>query len=118
MPFDPAKLTFNDAGLIPAIAQDATTKEVLMLAWMNAESIARTLETGRVTYWSRSRQAFWIKGETSGHVQELVDFRFDCDEDCLLVVVNQTGAACHTGRRDCFYRAVRDAEIVELSQPM
>lgn len=118
MPFDPATLTFNDAGLIPAIAQDATTKEVLMLAWMNAESIARTLETGRVTYWSRSRQAFWVKGETSGHVQELVDFRFDCDEDCLLVVVDQTGPACHTGRRDCFYRAVRKGEVVELSQPI
>lgn len=118
MPFDPAKLTFNDAGLIPAIAQDATTKDVLMLAWMNAESIARTLETGRVTYWSRSRQCFWVKGETSGHVQELVDFRFDCDEDCLLVVVNQTGPACHTGRRDCFYRAVREGEVVELSEPL
>lgn len=118
MPFDPATLTFNEAGLIPAIAQDAGTKEVLMLAWMNAESIARTLETGRVTYWSRSRQAFWIKGETSGNVQELVDFRFDCDEDCLLVMVNQTGPACHTGRRDCFYRAVREGDVVELSQPM
>lgn len=118
MPFDPATLTFNEAGLIPVIAQDAGTKEVLMLAWMNAESIARTLETGRVTYWSRSRQAFWIKGETSGNVQELVDFRFDCDEDCLLVMVNQTGPACHTGRRDCFYRAVREGNVVELPQPM
>ncbi|MFK7835608.1 MAG: phosphoribosyl-AMP cyclohydrolase [Sulfitobacter sp.] len=118
MRFDTTKLTFNDAGLIPAIAQDATTKEVLMLAWMNAESIARTLETGRVTYWSRSRQAFWIKGETSGNVQKLIDLRFDCDQDCLLVMVDQTGAACHTGRRDCFYRAVRDGEIVELSKPL
>lgn len=118
MAFDPANLTYNDAGLIPAIAQDVTTKEVLMLAWMNAESIAATLETGRVTYWSRSRQAFWIKGETSGNTQELVDFRFDCDQDCLLVMVNQTGPACHTGRRDCFYRAVREGDIVELSQPL
>ena len=118
MAFDPETLTFNDAGLIPAIAQDAQSLEVLMLAWMNADSIRRTLQTGRVTYWSRSRQEFWVKGETSGHTQELVDFRFDCDQDCLLVLVNQTGPACHTGRRDCFYRAVRDGEIVELSQPL
>ena len=118
MTFDPATLSYNDAGLIPAIAQDATSREVLMLAWMNADSIAQTLETGRVTYWSRSRQAFWIKGETSGNTQELVDFRFDCDQDCLLVLVNQTGPACHTGRRDCFYRAVRDGEVVELTQPV
>lgn len=118
MAFDPSTLKYNDAGLIPAIAQDAYTHEVLMLAWMNAASIAKTLETGRVTYWSRSRQSFWVKGETSGNTQELVDFRFDCDEDCLLVMVNQTGPACHTGRRDCFYRAVRDGEVVELSQPL
>lgn len=114
MTFDPASLTFNDAGLIPAIAQDADSREVLMLAWMNTQSIQRTLDTGRVTYWSRSRQAFWIKGETSGHIQELVEFRFDCDQDCLLVLVKQTGAACHTGRRHCFYRAVKDGEVQEL----
>lgn len=118
MVFDPLTLKFNDAGLIPAIAQDAETQEVLMMAWMNAESIRATLDTGRVTYWSRSRQSFWIKGETSGHVQELVDFRFDCDADCLLVLVRQTGPACHTGRRSCFYRAVREDEVVELSAPM
>ncbi|MEO0936774.1 MAG: phosphoribosyl-AMP cyclohydrolase [Pseudomonadota bacterium] len=118
MSFDPASLTYNDAGLIPAIAQDAASGEVLMMAWMNAAAVARTLETGRVTYWSRSRQAFWIKGETSGHVQELVEFRFDCDRDCVLVVVNQTGPACHTGRRSCFYRAVRDRQTVELMAPM
>lgn len=118
MAFDPLTLKFNDAGLIPAIAQDAETQEVLMMAWMNAESIRATLDTGRVTYWSRSRQSFWIKGETSGHVQELVDFRFDCDADCLLVLVRQTGPACHTGRRSCFYRAVREDEVVELSAPM
>ncbi|MGC1505705.1 MAG: phosphoribosyl-AMP cyclohydrolase [Sulfitobacter sp.] len=117
MPFDPADLVFNDAGLIPAIAQDAESREVLMLAWMNAESIARTLDTGRVTYWSRSRQSFWIKGETSGHTQELVELRFDCDQDCILVLVNQTGAACHTGRRHCFYRAVKDGAVVELIAP-
>ncbi|WP_417258754.1 phosphoribosyl-AMP cyclohydrolase [Celeribacter sp.] len=118
MTFDPASLKFDDKGLIPAIAQDATSGEVLMMAWMNAEAVAMTLETGKVTYWSRSRQAFWIKGETSGHVQELVDFRYDCDSDCLLVLVNQTGAACHTNRRTCFYRAVRDGEVVELMKPM
>ncbi|ABG32157.1 phosphoribosyl-AMP cyclohydrolase [Roseobacter denitrificans] len=115
--FDPERLTFNEAGLVPAIAQDAETSEVLMLAWMNAESIARTLRTGRVTYWSRSRQAFWVKGETSGHVQELVDLRIDCDRDCLLVLLRQTGPACHTGRRSCFYTGVRDGHEQELMTP-
>ena len=115
--FDPATLRYNDAGLIPAIAQDAGSGEVLMLAWMNAEAVRRTLETGRVTYWSRSRSAFWVKGETSGHVQELVDMRVDCDRDCLLVLVNQTGPACHTGRRSCFYTAVRDGAEVEIMSP-
>lgn len=88
-----------------------------MLAWMNAESVAQTLETGRVTYWSRSRQAFWVKGESSGHVQRLVDFRIDCDRDCLLVLVDQTGPACHTLRRTCFYTAVHGGEEVELMAP-
>ena len=118
MSFSTDSLTFDDAGLIPAIAQDADSRDVLMMAWMNADSIAQTLATGRVTYWSRSRQAFWIKGETSGHVQELVDLRFDCDADCLLVLVRQTGAACHTGRRNCFYRAVRDGKTVEIARPI
>jgi phosphoribosyl-AMP cyclohydrolase len=118
MPFDSTTLKYNDAGLIPAIAQDAASGAVLMMAWMNAESVARTLDTGRVTYWSRSRQAFWVKGDTSGHVQELVDFRVDCDRDCVLVTVNQTGPACHTGRRSCFYTAVRAGDEVELMQPM
>ncbi len=118
MSFDPASLKYDDRGLIPAIAQDAQTGEVLMMAWMSAASVAQTLETGRVTYWSRSRQAFWIKGETSGHVQELVDFRVDCDRDCLLLRINQTGPACHTNRRSCFYTAVRDGEEVELMAPM
>ncbi|MGD9863212.1 MAG: phosphoribosyl-AMP cyclohydrolase [Pseudodonghicola sp.] len=118
MSFDPATLIYNEAGLIPAIAQDADTGEVLMMAWMNAEAVARTLETGRVTYWSRSRQGFWVKGESSGHVQQLVDFRVDCDRDCLLVLVNQTGPACHTNRRSCFYTAVRGGEEVELMKPM
>ncbi|GLT09778.1 phosphoribosyl-AMP cyclohydrolase [Sulfitobacter porphyrae] len=118
MSFSPDLLVFNDAGLIPAIAQEAESGEVLMMAWMNADSIRKTLDTGRVTYWSRSRQEFWVKGDTSGHVQELVDFRFDCDADCLLVLVRQTGPACHTGRRSCFYRAVRDGETIELSTPL
>ena len=116
--FDPQQLKFNEAGLIPAIAQDADTAEVLMLAWMNAESIARTLDTRRVTYWSRSRQEFWIKGETSGNTQQLVSLRFDCDRDCILVLVRQTGPACHTGRRSCFYTEVFDGKQIELMKPM
>ncbi len=116
-PFNPDNLAYNDGGLIPAIAQDADSLEVLMLAWMNRESVQRTLLTGRVTYWSRSRQAFWVKGETSGNTQTLVDMRFDCDRDCLLVLVRQSGPACHTGRRSCFYTAVRDGQQVELWTP-
>lgn len=118
MSFDPATLTYTADGLIPCIAQEEATGEVLMMAWMNAEAVARTLETGRVTYWSRSRQAFWIKGESSGHVQHLVDLRVDCDRDCLLAVVRQTGPACHTNRRSCFYTAMRDGDEVELMSPM
>ena len=118
MRFDPQSLRYDDKGLIPAIAQDHASGEVLMMAWMNADSVARTLETGRVTYWSRSRQAFWIKGETSGHGQRLVEFRLDCDRDCVLVVVEQIGPACHTNRRSCFYTAVRDGAEVELMRPV
>jgi phosphoribosyl-AMP cyclohydrolase len=117
MVFDPATLTFDAQGLIPAIAQDADTGEVLMMAWMNKDAVTKTLETGRVTYWSRSRQAFWIKGETSGHTQELLDFRVDCDRDCLLMQVRQIGPACHTNRRSCFYTAVRDGVETELMAP-
>ncbi len=116
--FDPSNLKYNESGLVPAIAQDEQTGDVLMMAWMNAEAIQRTLDTNRVTYWSRSRQSFWAKGETSGNVQELVDFRVDCDRDCLLVLVHQTGPACHTNRRSCFYTAVRDGNEVELMAPM
>ena len=116
--FDPLTLKFNADGLIPAIAQDATSGEVLMLAWMNAESIERTLETGQVTYWSRSRQSFWVKGETSGNLQRLVEMRLDCDRDCLLVRVEQTGPACHTGRRSCFYTSVQESAEVEVMGPM
>jgi len=118
MSFNPSDLTYNAVGLIPCIAQDANSGEVLMMAWMNAAAVAKTLETGKVTYWSRSRQSFWIKGESSGHIQELVDLRVDCDQDCLLATIHQTGPACHTNRRSCFYTSVRDGHEVELMQPL
>ena len=118
MSFDPATLSYDTRGLIPAITVDCDTQEVLMMAWMNAEAVARTLASGRVTYWSRSRQAFWVKGETSGHVQELVELRIDCDRDCLMVLARQTGPACHTNRRSCFYTAVREGVEVVISEPM
>ena len=88
-----------------------------MMAWMNSESVSKTLATGRVTYWSRSRKAFWLKGETSGHTQTLVDLRVDCDRDCLLVIVDQNGPACHTNRRSCFFTSVRSGEEIELMAP-
>ena len=113
-----AGLTFDSAGLIPAIAQQHDSGEVLMLAWMNAASIRETLASGRVCYWSRSRAQLWRKGETSGHVQKLVELRFDCDRDCLLLLVDQTGPACHTNRRSCFYSAVREGGITVLTEPI
>ena len=116
--FDPATLSYNERGLLPVVAQDHASGEVLMLAWMNAEAVARTLATGRVTYWSRSRAAFWVKGETSGHVQRLVDLRLDCDRDALLVLVDQTGPACHTNRQSCFFTALQHGEEVEIMHPM
>jgi len=97
-----ARLKRNPDGLVPAIAQQHDTGEVLMLAWMNDEALHRTLTTGRATYWSRSRKEFWVKGETSGHVQRVVSVSLDCDGDTLLVSVDQTGPACHTGTRTCF----------------
>ena len=118
MAFDPKTLTFNEAGLLPAIAQDAGSGEVLMMAWMNAEAVARTLITGRVTYWSRSRQAFWVKGDASGHVQELVEMRLDCDPACLLMQVRQTGPACHTGRRTCFYTRISEGDEEIMMEPI
>ena len=118
MAFDPASLKFDVNGRIPAIAQDHDSGDVLMMAWMNEESLKRTLQTGQVTYWSRSRQAFWAKGESSGHVQRLVELRVDCDRDCLLLLVRQEGPACHTNRRSCFYTAVRGGTEVEILQPM
>lgn len=118
MPFDPTSLIYDAAGLIPCVAQDHASGEVLMVAWMTADAVARTLETGRVTYWSRSRQVFWVKGETSGHHQRLVELRVDCDRDCLLALVDQEGPACHTNRRSCFYTAIRAGDEVILTEPM
>ena len=100
---------FNSDGLLTAIAQDSETGEVLMLAWMNEEALTKTIETGRATYWSRSRGELWRKGETSGNVQEVLEVRIDCDQDAVLLIVNQTGGACHTGRKGCFYRTVSDS---------
>ncbi|THH38400.1 phosphoribosyl-AMP cyclohydrolase [Aliishimia ponticola] len=118
MSFDPDTLVYNADGLIPVIAQDHASGEVLMMAWMNVEAVRRTLDTRRVTYWSRSRQSFWIKGETSGHTQALVNLRVDCDRDCLLALVKQIGPACHTGRRTCFYTDVTEGSEEELMSPM
>lgn len=116
--FDPKTVKYNSDGLVPAIAQDATTGEVLMMAWMNADAIRQTISTRNVTYWSRSRQAFWIKGETSGHTQALVEMRLDCDRDCLLLLIEQVGPACHTNRRSCFYTRIDQAAEDILTEPM
>ncbi len=109
---------FDAAGLVPAIAQQHDSGEILMLAWMNRAALAETLATGRVCYFSRSRKALWRKGETSGQVQHLKELRIDCDGDSVLLLVDQTGVACHTGRRSCFYRAVRAGELVEIMAPL
>lgn len=101
-------VSFNNEGLVPAIVQDAKTDAVLMMAYMNAETLQQTLETGRMTYWSRSRQAVWVKGATSGHTQQVEEVRLDCDGDALLFRVHQKGGACHTGYRSCFYRTADD----------
>lgn len=113
-----AAVRFGPDGLIAAVAQDATTHEVLMLAWMNAQALEETLRTGRATYFSRSRKGLWRKGETSGQVQHVRDVRLDCDGDAVLLLVDQTGAACHTGQRSCFYRALRDGELAEVAAPI
>ena len=109
-----AAIRFNADGLVPAIAQQHDTGEVLMMAWMNTDAVAETLRTGRVCYWSRSRAQLWRKGESSGQVQTVKDFRWDCDADTVLVLVDQKGVACHTGRRNCFFNAFRDdrAEVI------
>ena len=110
-------IRFDAAGLVPVIAQQHDTGEVLMMAWMNAEAVRETLATGRVCYFSRSRKGWWRKGETSGQLQHLRELRVDCDGDTLLLLVHQEGVACHTGRRSCFYRAVRDGAVVEIAAP-
>ena len=109
-------IDFDADGLVPAIAQSHDTGEVLLMAWMNRDAVAETLRTGRVCYYSRSRNALWHKGETSGQVQALVDFRFDCDNDTVLVLVDQTGVACHTGRLSCFFHAVRGDRIETIAE--
>ena len=110
-------LPYNEKGLIAAIAQDADSREVLMLAWMNREAIDTTLSSGRATYFSRSRQQLWQKGETSGHTQTLIDMRFDCDGDAILLTVRQAGPACHTNRPSCFYLQVQRDQVVITCNP-
>ena len=112
-----AAITFGADGLIAAIAQQHDTGEVLMLAWMNRDAVRVSLVEGRACYWSRSRQALWRKGETSGQVQRLVEMRLDCDGDALLLLVDQHGVACHTGRRSCFFRAWRDGDWQTIAEP-
>lgn len=110
---------FNEQGLVPAIAQDAETGEILMVAYMNEATLRQTLETGLMTYWSRSRQEVWVKGATSGHTQEVREVRVDCDGDVLLFKVKQNGgAACHTGHRSCFYRKLEGDRLVEADAPV
>ncbi len=111
-------IPFNSEGLIPAVAQDADSREVLMLAWMNREALARTLAEGYACYWSRSRQSLWRKGETSGHLQRLHELRLDCDGDAVLLMVKQTGPACHTNRPSCFYLLVDDDQVRVTSEPV
>lgn len=109
--FELSSLKFNADDLIPAIIQDHSNGQVLMMAWMNEEALKRTIETGLVTYWSRSRQKYWVKGETSGHVQHLKSIAVDCDLDTLLIQVEQVGAACHDNYRTCFYRDLHEHEL-------
>jgi phosphoribosyl-AMP cyclohydrolase len=112
------KLKFNQDGLIPAIIQENGTGRVLMMAWMNREAVAKTIELGKTVFWSRSRQKYWIKGETSGHVQMVKDVAFDCDGDTLLIQVEQTGAACHEGYKSCFFRSVKEqGHDVTVTEP-
>jgi phosphoribosyl-AMP cyclohydrolase len=111
-----ANLKFDSAGLIPAIVQDHRTREVLMMAWMNRESLQKTIETKKTWFWSRSRQKYWLKGETSGHVQHVKEIAFDCDADCLLIQVEQVGAACHEGYRSCFFRSL-DGDEAKVTEP-
>ncbi|MEL6723135.1 MAG: phosphoribosyl-AMP cyclohydrolase [Pseudomonadota bacterium] len=116
--FEPAQLPWNKDGLLPVIAQQHDTGEVLMLAWMNTDALAETLQTGRVCYWSRSRRRLWRKGESSGQTQSLRALYLDCDQDAVLLQVDQTGPACHTGRRSCFYRQVVGDQMQITTEPM
>jgi phosphoribosyl-AMP cyclohydrolase len=109
-------LLFNADGLVPAITQQYDTGEILMMAWMNEDSVRETLDSKQVCYWSRSRNQIWRKGETSGQTQKLHEFRWDCDADTILLQVDQIGVACHTGRRSCFYNAVRDSKITIIEK--
>jgi phosphoribosyl-AMP cyclohydrolase len=109
-------LEFDGAGLVPAVAQQHDTGEVLMIAWMNRDAVAETLKTGQVVYWSRSRKALWRKGETSGQTQTLKEFRIDCDGDTILLLVDQRGVACHTGRHNCFFRALRNGKLETIAE--
>ena len=111
-----AAIRFTDDGLVPAIAQQHDSGEVLMMAWMNRDAVRETLATGRACYWSRSRGRLWRKGESSGQTQRLVDFRIDCDGDTLLLLVDQAGVACHTGRRSCFFQAVRGDTVAAIAE--
>jgi phosphoribosyl-AMP cyclohydrolase len=112
------EVRFDAQGLVPVIAQQHDTGEVLMLAWMNKEALAQTRASGQVCYYSRSRQALWRKGETSGQVQRLIELRIDCDGDALLLLVDQTGVACHTGHRSCFFRSEREKQLVEIAEKL
>jgi phosphoribosyl-AMP cyclohydrolase len=109
-------IKFNDDGLVPAIAQQVDTNDVLMMAWMNEDAVRETLGTGRVCYWSRSRGQLWRKGESSGQIQTLKEFRWDCDADTVLLLVDQDGVACHTGRQNCFFNAVRGGEVSVIAE--
>jgi phosphoribosyl-AMP cyclohydrolase len=110
---------YNEAGLVPVVVQDVQNGDVLMVAYMNSEALQRTMETGRATYWSRSRQKFWVKGESSGNVQHVRELRVDCDGDCLLLKVEQTGAACHEGYRTCFFcAATPEGGVQTVAEPL
>lgn len=112
-----SQIPFGEHGLVPVIVQQHDTREVLMLAWMSPEALLETLDTGRMCYWSRSRHCLWRKGETSGQVQMLKELILDCDGDALLALINQTGVACHTGRRSCFYYSIRNGKLVVNQEP-
>ena len=113
-----AAVTFDAAGLVAAVAQSAVSGDVLMVAWMNREALARTIDSGEAWYYSRSRKSLWRKGESSGQTQAVADVRIDCDGDTVLLLVHQKGVACHTGRPNCFFRAPRDGKLVEIAAPL